>query len=46
MNTAMRAGRCEMCGAHVVAWKRQGIKARLLRLLAMAEHVRTIHGIR
>jgi len=44
MNQAMAAGKCSVCGAHVVAWKRDGIKARLLKLLAMAEHLKTIHG--
>jgi uncharacterized protein with PIN domain len=44
--TAMRAGRCSECGAHVVAWKRKNVKARLLRLLAMADHLKTLHGLR
>lgn len=46
MTKAMRAGRCSECGAHVVAWQRKGIKARLLKLLAMADHLKTLHGMR
>lgn len=45
MSKAMRAGRCELCGATVIAWTRKGIKARLLRLLAMADHLRTLHAM-
>jgi len=45
-NKAIRAGRCSECGAHVVAWKRKNVKARLLRLLAMADHLKTLHGLR
>lgn len=44
MPRALRAGRCDLCGAHVVAWARQGLKARLVKLLAMADHLRTLHG--
>lgn len=44
MPKAMRAGRCALCGAHVIAWARQGLKARLVKLLAMANHLRTLHG--
>jgi len=49
MTKAMRAGRCEMCGALVVAWRRSErrdsrITTRLIKLLAMANHVRTLHA--
>ena len=43
MTKAMRAGRCDLCGAHVVAWQRKGLRARLVKLLAMADHLRTLH---
>jgi len=48
MPKAMRAGRCEVCGAFVVAWRRgetrySRITTRLLKLLAMANHVKTLH---
>ena len=48
MPKAMRAGRCEVCGALVVAWQRgetrySPITTRLLKLLAMATHVKTLH---
>ena len=43
MTKAMRAGRCTICGARVVAWVRQGLTARLVKLLAMADHLRTLH---
>ena len=46
MTQAMPAGKCSECGARVVAWERKGIKARLLKLLAMADHLRTLHGLR
>ena len=46
MNKAIRAGTCGECGARVVAWTRSGIKPRLLRLLAMADHLRVLHGLR
>lgn len=46
MTKAMPAGRCSECGAYVTAWARAGVKARLLKLLAMAEHLFTIHGQR
>lgn len=41
---AIRAGRCRECGCYVVAWRRAGVKDRILRLLAMADHLRTLHG--
>jgi len=44
MTKAMRAGRCEVCGALVVAWQRTGLTVRLLKLLAMADHVKTLHA--
>jgi len=48
MKTAMRAGRCEVCGALVVAWRRSEtqdsrITTRLIKPLAMANHVKTLH---
>jgi len=48
MAKAMRAGRCEVCGALVIAWRRSEtrysrITTRLLKLLAMANHGRTLH---
>ena len=48
MPKAMRAVRCEVCGALVVAWQRgetrySRITTRLLKLLAMANHVKTLH---
>lgn len=44
MTKALRAGRCDLCGARVVAWARKGLTARLVKLLAMANHLRTLHG--
>ena len=46
MSKAMTAGRCSECGARVVAWERKGIKSRLIKLLAMADHLKTLHGLR
>ena len=31
------------CGAHIVVWKRNGVKESLLRKLAIADHVKTTH---
>ena len=45
MSKAIRAGKCSECGARVVAWQRKGVKAKLLRLLAMADHVNVLHGL-
>ena len=43
---ALKGTRCSLCHATVIAWARPGVSGRLLRLLAVAEHVQTIHGIK
>lgn len=34
---------CPICQARVIVWKRGTLKARLLRALALASHVRAAH---
>mgnify|MGYP001369081005 FL=1 len=34
---------CQKCGAHVVVWRRPGLRAGLLRALALADHLKTLH---
>lgn len=39
-----RAGRCPVCRCVVIVWRRVGCGARLLRTLAMADHIHTMHS--
>lgn len=43
---AYKASKCPKCDALVMVWKRKGLKASLLRALAMADHLKVSHGIR
>lgn len=46
MRQTFKAARCSSCDATVVVWKRKGLAASLLRALAIADHVKVLHGIR
>jgi hypothetical protein len=37
---------CPICRATVMVWKRTGLKVSLLRALALADHVKTLHSDR
>lgn len=43
VRTAHQSATCQICRARVIVWKRNGVKATLLRVLALANHVRTLH---
>lgn len=40
---AHNSATCPICRAKVIVWKRDGLKASLLRALAIANHVKTLH---
>ena len=43
LHSAHRSATCPICRATVIVWKREGLKASLLRALALASHVSAIH---
>ena len=43
-NNTHAPGNCPICGATIIVWKRGKLSAQLLRVLAVADHVRTLHG--
>ncbi len=43
-NPAHKPAHCPRCHAIVMVWKRPGIKASLLRALAVADHIKTLHA--
>lgn len=38
------SAKCQVCGATVVVWKHEGVRAATLRALAMASHVKALHS--
>jgi hypothetical protein len=38
-----KSARCPLCGCVVVVWRRKGLKASLLRTLAVADHIKVQH---
>lgn len=43
---AYTPSRCPICRASIIVWRRKGLGARLLRALAVANHVQTLHSSR
>lgn len=39
-----KSSRCPICSATVIVRKRNGLRASLLRALALADHVKTMHA--
>lgn len=45
-NPCHKPARCARCSALVIVWKRPGVKAGLLRKLALADHHQNLHAPR
>lgn len=46
MTTTTKSPKCSICGCTIMVQKRPGLTIKLLRALAIADHVKTLHADR